>query len=378
MSWTSRNRVIAALEHREADRVPVDLNPGQDFYLKLKDYLHIEVDEQLKPTSMGEVIPHPDVLKALGVDLISVKLGSPRNARKIPERDGMFFDEWGIGWQRIYNASGGSYLEAVYHPLAEASLEDLESYPWPNPGDPGRYESLAEAARRLYEDTELAIVGRFGGPIIEVAIYLMGFENWLVRLATDPGFAGALLGKIAAIQTEMDRAGLEEAGKYLQIFKVSGDDLGMQTGLLYSPVAIRTHLMPHFIRRWQAARQILDRVNPSARLMFHCCGSIRPVISDFIAAGLQVLDPVQPRAAGMDPAGLKRDFGEALTFHGGVDEQSTLPFGSEEDVRREVQQRIAAFAPGGGYILTSSHFVQADTPPANVVAMCQAAREYRY
>lgn len=378
MSWTSRERVIAALEHREADRVPIDLNPGQEFYRNLKLYLRIEVEEQLKPTSLGEVIPHTNVLAALGVDLISLKLGSPQRRPPVPSVEGLIMDEWGVGWQRFTNVSGGSYLEAVHHPLADATMSDLETYPWPDPTDPGRFEHLERAAQRLFENTDLAIVGRFGGPIIEVALYLMGFENWLVRLGTDPAFANALLEKITAIQTEMDRLALERTAKYLQIFKLSGDDLGMQTGLLYSPSVIRKVLMPHFTRRWQAARQILDRTNPDVRLMFHSCGSIRPVIPDFIASGLQVLDPVQPRAAGMDPAGLKHDFGSVLTFHGGVDEQSTLPFGSPEDVRKEVKERINAFGPGGGYILTSSHFVQADTPPANIVAMCQAAREYGY
>ena len=110
--------------------------------------------------------------------------------------------------------------------------------------------------------------------------------------------------------------------------------------------------------------------------MFHSCGGIRPFIPDLIEIGLQVLDPVQPLAAGMDSAELKRDFGDRLTFHGGVDEQHVLPFGTEDDVVAEVQLRLRAFAPGGGYILAPSHYVQADTPPANIVAMCRAAQQF--
>jgi uroporphyrinogen decarboxylase len=375
MGWTARDRVLAAVEHREPDRVPVDLTPTQDFYLKLKAYLGIEVEEQLNPSNFGEVIPHPAVLQQLGVDLISVKLASP--AKKEPPRTSgeLVFDAWGVGWQRIEHQSG-SYLEAMYHPLEDATLDDLKRYHWPDPAELADGERTAEAAKRLFEDTDLALVGRFGGPIVEICIYLMGFQSWLTTLAARPEEADFLLNKITSIQMELDRAGLEAAGKYLTIYKASGDDLGMQTGLLYSPRMIRTQILPYFARRWQAARQYLDRVNPRAQIMFHCCGSIREILPDLIAAGAQIIDPVQPRAARMDLKELKQEFGARLTFHGGLDEQQILPFGTVEEVRCEARACIHALAPGGGYILTSSHFVQSDTPPENVVAMCRAANEY--
>jgi len=134
-------------------------------------------------------------------------------------------------------------------------------------------------------------------------------------------------------------------------------------------------ILPRLRRRWRAARVYLDEVNPAVQLMFHSCGGIRPYIDDLIDIGLQILDPVQPLAAGMDSAELKAEFGDRLTFHGGVDEQHVLPFGSPQDVRAEVRLRLAAFAPGGGYILAPSHYVQADTAPENIVAMCREAQE---
>jgi uroporphyrinogen decarboxylase len=220
------------------------------------------------------------------------------------------------------------------------------------------------------------VVGRFGGTIIEAAIHLLGFENWLVRATTEPEFAGVLLDKITDVQIALDRVGLEAAGKYIQIYKASGDDLGMQTGPLYSPKMFRQLILPRLRRRWQAARDCLCQIKPSVQIMFHSCGGIRPFITDLIDAGVQILDPVQPRAAGMDSAELKQEFGERLTFHGGVDEQQVLPFGSEDDVIDEVKRRIRDYAPGGGYILAPSHYVQADTPPASLVAMCRAAQRY--
>jgi uroporphyrinogen decarboxylase len=372
---TSRERVVIALEHHEPDRVPVDLNPNYEPYANLKEYLGLEIDENLKTSNMGEVIPHPKVLNALGVDIISVKLGSPKNAKITPPQGDLVFDEWGVGYRRYSTMGGSNYMEAVYHPLANATLEDLEKYPWPDPSLPGRGEGAEITAKRLYEDTDLALLGRFGGPILEVAIYMLGFENWLVCTASRPDFAEALLSRITSYVMELDRIGLQAAGRYIQIFKVSGDDLGMQTGLLYSPRIFHKVLMPHLSRRWNAARVALDEINPSAKIMYHSCGSIYPLIPDMIENGIQVLDPVQPTAANMNSAKLKAEFGDRLSFHGGIDEQKVLPFGSPDDVRNEVRERIHDFAPGGGYILTSSHYVQADTPPKNIVAMCQATHE---
>jgi len=373
MAWTSRQRVVAAIEHRQPDRVPIDFNPVPDFYLALKDHLGLEIEEQIVPGFMEEAIPHARVLEALGADVISVKLGSAKGPRRSRTQGDLVFDDWGVGLKRIHQPAGGSYLEPVHHPLADATIDDLDTYPWPDPSAPGRGEGAQARARQLFEDTDLALMGRFGGPIVQTAIYLMGFQRWLECVATAPDFAGALLDRITDIAMALDRIGLEATAKYLQIFKISGDDFGMQTGLLYSPQTFRTLMLPRLRRRWTAAREYLDRTNPAVKIMFHSCGGIRPIIGDLIEIGLQILDPVQPLAAGMDSFELKRDFGDLITFHGGVDEQHVLPFGSVREVEDEVRLRIMAFAPGGGYILAPSHYVQADTPPANIVAMCRAA-----
>jgi uroporphyrinogen decarboxylase len=373
---TSRERVCRAIRHEEPDRVPVDFNPVLEAYLNIKAYLGLELDETLRTNAHMEVVPHPRVLSALGADLISVKLGSPTKRQTVALANGVTLDEWGIGRRRVSQPGGGSYMEAVHHPLAEASLDDLERYPWPVADLPGRGEGAEADARRFYEDTDLAIIGRFGGPILETALQMMGLENWLMRAVTDPEFAGALLDRITDIQIKLDRIGLEAAGKYLQIFKASGDDLGMQTGPLYSPKMVRSLFLPRLRRRWSAARAYLNQVNPEVKTLFHSCGGVRAFIPDLLEIGLQILDPIQPRAAHMAPAELKRDFGDRLTFHGAVDEQHVLPFGTEQEVEQEVQTRIAELAAGGGYILCASHYIQADTPPANVAAMCRAAHLY--
>lgn len=375
MNWTSRERVMAAIDHCEADRVPIDIAPLYDFYINLKKYLGLEINEEVKYGLSMEVIPHPEVLKSLGADISSVKLGSPQKLVTQVLSDGSIKDEWGVIYKKISQVAG-SYYEVLKSPLSNASLADLEKYPWPVADLLGRGESAEKAAKRLFEDTDLALLGRASGSIIETPIYLMGFQNWMLRVGSDPDFACALLDRITEVQMAFDRVLLQATAKYLTIYKVSGEDLGMQTGPLYSYRMFRDYFLPRQKRRWQAIRRLLDELNPGVKIMLHSCGSIRKFIPDLIDAGIQILDPIQPHAVGMDSAELKQEFGSRLAFHGAIDIQQVLPFGTPAEVEQEVKTRIAALGSGGGYILAPAHNVQADVPPQNLVAMCQAARKF--
>jgi len=372
----SRERVIRAINHQEPDRVPMDLNPLHDFYIAIKQYLHLEIEEKVKHNYAMEVIPHPQVLQRLGIDISSVKLGSPSVKKKEPRSDGLVEDDWGILYKIVSQPGGGSYYEVVRSPLADAKISDLAHYPWPIPDLPGRGEEAEKNAKALFEDTEFAILGRFGGAITETAINMLGMENWMVRLASDPEFIEALLAKITDIVIALDRIGLEASAKYLQIYKASGEDLGMQTGPLYSMKMFRNQFLPHFERRFQAARSYLDSVNPSVKIMLHSCGSISKFLPDLIDSGINIIDPIQPHAAAMNSADLKADFGDKLTFHGGIDIQQVLPFGTKEEIEAEVQTRINDLGPGGGYILAPAHNVQADVKPENIIYMIEAVRKF--
>jgi uroporphyrinogen decarboxylase len=300
MKWTSRERVIAAINHIEADRVPINIIPLHDFYINLKAFLGIIVQEEVKPSLSMEVVPHPQVLKQLGVDIIRVKMSVPKRPLAQDLAEGYASDEWGVVYKRVNQPGGGSYFEVVQSPLCDATLDDLEKYPWPDSTLPGVGEMVEKNAKSLYENTDLALMGRFGGPIIELPIYLMGMQKWMVRTVTDPKFAAALLDKITDVQIAYDRVGLEASAKYLQIFRASGEDLGTQTSTLYSPRMFKELILPRLKRRWQADREIIDRMNPSVKIMLHSCGGIRPFIQDMIDGGIQILDPVQPKARGMD------------------------------------------------------------------------------
>ena len=378
-SWTSRQRVETALTHQEPDRIPISLTTTEKPYVRLREFLGLPPHTNLSPDRFGEVQPGVDLLSTLGVDITFVKLGRPQHwTAPSPLPDGSELDEWGVGRKWVQLPGGSSLYEVSYSPLAgiDPIDIDLDSYPWPDPHDPGRIDDLETQARRVYEETELAIMGRFGGTIMEMAAFLRGFEQWMMDLLLYPDFARDLMNRIADIQIAMDEVGIRAAGRYLSIFKVSGEDLGMQDRPLFSEPTWQTLLRPILRRRWHAAREALDRNNAThVKLMLHSDGAIRQFIPDILEDGIDVLDPVQ-HCPGMELEVLKRDFGHQLTFHGAIDTQYALPYGSEEEVSAEVIRSIHALGPGGGVILAPVHNVQADVPPQNIVTMCRTIHMY--
>jgi len=374
---TSRERVCAAISHHPPDRVPIDLNITLWAYENLKKYMGLGINDNPVPNTAMEVIPDPSILQSLGVDLISIKLGGTGSGSyKLAET---IIDNWGIT-RKLVHQSVGAYYEAITHPLAVSTIDDLNEYPWPNVDPLKKVENLRIHAEKLYHQTDLALVGRFGGPILEIAADLLGMQEWYLRLAIDKEFIAALLDKISDICTAHDLLGIESAGQYLQILKVSGEDFGGQNGPLYSLRMFRELLLPPIRRRWLAVREKLDAVNPNTKIMLHSCGAIRSFIPDLVATDIiDILDPVQTSASGMDPAILKAEFGDRLVFHGGIDVQRLLPFGSLEEVFSETRKCLEEFrADSGGFILAPTHSIQADVPPQNILAMIESAKHYTY
>lgn len=376
--WTARKRVETALNHCEPDRVPVDFCITLIAYKNLREYLGLPAEPKIQHDRFFEVSPSLDVLEALEVDMTFVRLRKPSNWKALPPLgDGTQLDEWGVGRKLVEMTNGAQLFEVTYSPWEDLDPEDidLDSYPWPDPRAPGMTAGLEREAQELYE-TGMALMGRFGGPILEIGAYLRGYQQWLMDLVIYPQFTRELLEHIADIQIALDLAGIEAAGEYLSVFKLSGEDLGMQDRPLFSMQVWREVLLPPLERRWRAARQALDMHAPHAKTMLHSDGAIRPFLPDIIACGVEVIDPVQGVCAGMELSGLKSDFGNKLSFHGGVDTQYTLPFKSADEVRKEAVRVIRELGPGGGLILGPSHFIQSDVPPENIVAICQAATEH--
>lgn len=372
-AWTPRRRVEVALNHQEPDRVPTDLNILEIPYVRLREHLGLPIEEGLKPNRFGEVRPAVDVLDMLGIDLTFVKLRGPANwVVPDPLPDGSILDEWGVGRKSIDLPVGGFLLEVSHSPFKDKSPNEinLDTYPWPDPHDPGRTAGLEEEAADLFNNTDLAIMGRFGGTILEMASFMRGYDAWLMDLVLHPEFAVDLMNRITDIQIALDEEGIRAAGKYLSIFKVSGEDLGMQDRPLFSPKVWQNILRPILKRRWQAARTALDKYDAShVKIMLHTDGAIRDFIPDLIEDGIDIIDPVQIQCKGMEPEGLKQDFGDAMCFHGAMDTQHVLPFGTPDDVRAETIRCIQTLGQQGGLILAPGHNVQNDVSPENLAAL---------
>lgn len=369
---TSRERVVAALEHREPDRVPVSLGGtahkiSDPIFHGLREHFGITGEPDRVLTGISYSFSDDRLLDALDTDTRYVHMAVPQPYKRRVHADGSYDTEWGVTFK-----DEGYFTAVVGHPLRDATIEDLDRYPWPDGDDPVRSLGLAARARRLFEETNRAVVAYRPVPcgLFEMACMLRGTDVFLVDMLANQELAAALLARIFDVQYRLYRQQLEAVGPYIQIAEMI-DDYGSQSGLLFSPRLYRQLLQP----LQQRIVALIHELAPQAKIMFHSCGAVAPLINDFIQTGFDLLNPLQPRAAGMEPAALKAAFGDRMAFLGGIDVQQTLR-GPAEGVRAEVRDRIAHYGPGGGYILAPSHNLFDDVPLTNVFCMLQAAREY--
>jgi uroporphyrinogen decarboxylase len=276
-----------------------------------------------------------------------------------------YVDAWGILWRRVDFPGGqGSYTEMVGHPLAGEDAK-LASYRPPDPREPTQYAGVADLVARWGKTH--AIVGGVLGSAFEGPWYLRGMDQFLTDMLLNKDYAHALTDLVADWNLV---AGLKlvELGCDLIL---AGDDVGVQDRLLISPQLFREFVKPRYGRLFGAYK----KANPRLKIATHICGYIEPILDDLVETGVDILNPVQPLS--MDPARLKKRYGKSLSFWGAVDDQKVLPLGSPEEVEAEVRLRLRQLAPGGGYILCSSHNVQPGTPMANIRAFYRAAEKYR-
>ena len=371
---TSRQRVLTALDHKEADRVPIDVGGGcstsisVEGYDRLKDFLHMpgkgeKLSELFRIAKLDE-----NVLQFLGSDCRPIVLGPRANWKPPQSEPGTLVDEFGITWKQIPYKSG-FYWEAVGNPLAQASLEDLDAYPWPATEDPGFTLGLADEIKALYE-TDYAIVADSGYQSIWEPAYLMrGFGKLLTDMLRNPEIASKIMSKILEINISITGQFLDVVGPYIQVIRTS-DDLATQENLMFPPELYRKMLKP-------LQKKFFDFIKSKtkAKIFYHSCGNVAPVIEDLVETGVDIINPVQVSALG-DTARLKSAFGEKVVFWGGIDTQEVLPRGSPEDVEVEVRHRIRDLAPGGGFVLAAVHNIQPDVQPQNIIAMVNAAKKF--
>ncbi len=369
-----RERVMRTLNHQEPDRVPVDLGGSRSSSLVVEVYQHLSrhLGDATPPNIFSKWlnVAHPSeaMLRRFDIDTRSVSPGDPENWRDIVFADDSYQDEWSVIRSR---PKGGLYYDLTKPPLlGEVDSPGLAKFPWPDPHDPGRCRGLAEAARRLHQETDYAVVLSMPGGIVHQAQFLRGFEDWFADLLVNPAFFQALMEKLTDLWIEMARDEFEAVGGNVDIC-FYGDDIAFQDGPMMSMDLYRKMIKPHHKRLFSYIKS-----RSSAKIAYHCCGSAVHLIPDLIELGVDALNPVQVSAKGMDSQRLKREFGKDICFWGAIDTMRVLPFGSPAEVRAEVKRRIADLGPGGGYVLAAVHNIQADVSPENICAMYDAAREY--
>ena len=347
-----RERVLAALSHEVPDRCPMQVSFTPEFADRLRADLRIKGRKTHNPHGGGNTY---ELERAIGEDMLLTSVGWANSYYQAGET---YTDEWGITWRsQPYTTpyGRGYYTEMVNHPLADERA--VLSYTGPDPNRPELYVEAAGVIRDLKD--EYWIVGATVTTIFETAWALRGFDQMLVDFVQDPDLADRILEIPYRYHLAAARKLVEMGVDMIWI----GDDVGMQTGMLISPRTWRRFLKPrmaNFIAELKA-------LNPQVKVAYHSDGNIAAIIPDLVEIGLDVLNPIQP--ACMDPALLKQQYGDRLCFWGSIDEQHTLPFGTPEDVRREVLTRLETLGKDGGLILGPTHHVQLDTPMENFWAM---------
>lgn len=380
---TSRERVLAALNHTEPDRVPYDQGTtmvtgihriaydGLVQVLGIKDLPPTEILDPVQQLAM----PHERVLQAMGVDTRSVYIKLPgRTLGRTWEDDEYLYaeDYWGI--RRRMPRDGGLYYDQYHHPLAGAeTVADVEAYDWPDPAADLDVDEFVRAIADIRAAGDYAIiVGGVASGMLEMDMWLQGYDQAYMNLIVGEDITHAILDKVLEIKIAYVEKLLGVVGDDVDVF-YNGDDVGLQDGPMLRPEWFDTFLAP----RYTQFNAVVKRLAPHSAMFFHSCGSVYEVLLALIETGIDILNPVQVSAADMgDTARLKREFGNAVTFWGGIDTQEVLPRGTPAEVKDEVRRRIDDLAPGGGFVLNTVHNIQADVPPANIVAMLEALDEY--
>jgi uroporphyrinogen decarboxylase len=314
------------------------------------------------PSFFSSRISFTETLLKAGNDAVAVAAGFPDGFVPKTFPDGSVQDEWGIRSRRV-----GLYNEMAVHPLAEVETpEDLDGFDFPDPDAPGRFRLAEQTVRRYGND--YAILGDQECTVFEMAWYLVGLEKFLIDLALKKTYVFHLLDRILDISIRQGQRLIALGADVIW----TGDDMGDQNGMILSPELWREVFKPRLGSVFSAYR----RINPDIRIAYHSCGSILPIIPDLIEIGLDILNPIQPRAAGMDPSFLKRSYGDRLCFFGGIDIQELLPRAAPDQVFRSVQKAIRILGNGGGYISAPAHNIQPDTPVENILAFFDAVKRF--
>jgi uroporphyrinogen decarboxylase len=382
-TMTSRERVIKALNHQIPDRVPIDLGGfqtgiHQKAYAELLSHLGIGEEIEILDPVQQLAKPSEEILKRLKVDIRYICAHGPDDFKGGIEkntRDGRLWhdlkDEFGVVWSMPDDQ--GLYMDISHHPLANATVADIENYPFPDGSDTSRFTGVRNQALKLRNETPYAISTGIGGVVYEYCWYMRGLERWFMDMIENPTFCRALLDRTLKFWLDYFSGFMAEVGDIVDIVMI-GDDLAGQSGPLFSPDFYRKIVKP---RQKKLVRHIKSLTK--AKIWYHTCGSCFEYIPDLIDNGVDILNPVQIGLVNMEPEKLKEMFGKKIVFWGGgIDAQHVLPFAKPAEITAHVRRNLEIFKPEGGYVFNNVHNIQVGVPPENILALFDAAYEFAF
>ena len=367
---TSRERVRLSLQHKEADRVPIDLSSRssaieEQAYDELKRYLGIETPTRTFLRAHAEL--EDDVMERLHIDTKFIR-SIPSDSWADDGEDRLYIDRWRVPWRK---QAQQFYYELDASPLQGLSHSEVFEREWPDLVSDEMMEEMVAQAEYLHQHTDYALFSDvIATSIFERAWYLRGFEDFLMDMMLEKTFVHRFLEKILERQIEGYQKLLDNIGDYIDGIWMA-DDLAAQNTLLLSPKTYREMVKPY-------QKQLIEFIQArGVKVIYHSCGAIYPLLPDLIDIGVQVFHPIQLSAKGMaDTQRLKQEFGQDLVFWGGGCEIEILQYGTVTDVECEVKRRLTDLAPGGGFVFTPTHCIQPKTPPENILAMIDAVEKY--
>lgn len=356
----SRGRFIKTIKGETPDRPPLYVSFTPQIAQKLSFHLGQPYEEPLD-SMLSTRASHMDLLTKMGVDAVGIAACAPANKPTITLPNGLMKNEWGMVFKDT-----GLYNEFYKLPLVHAqTAKDIEAYNFPDPFARGRWDAAQKTIDR-YGKTH-GIIADLETTLFETAWYLTGLEKFLIDMMMEAEYINPLLDKIQFIHTEYGKKMIEMGADVLWC----GDDFGSQSSLMMDQDTFRRVFKPRIKEMFAEFR----KVNPNIKLAWHSCGAIKPLIPDFIEIGLDILNPIQPLAADMEPQLLKDEFGKDFIFFGGICVQDLLPNGTPESINAEVSRRTEILGKNGGYIVAPAHNIQDDTPEENVKALFDAVKK---
>ena len=408
----SRERILAAINHSEPDAVPVDLGstPSSGIsaiaYNNLVKHLGVK-NHHAKIYDVVQELAQVDdeIIDLFGIDVIDIGRAfndQPADWYPVTLSDGSaaFYPVWfrpvmnnttlevfdAGGTKIAVKPAGATFFDQAFFPYAGGYPPDVKTLdaamgkvhwsalahsPWDHSSEPGFWDSLRQRTIRLRQSTDKALMVAAGCNLFEWGTFLRRMDNFLTDLFLEPDNVHKLLDAL----TEHHLKSLESICRYIgdvvDIIRL-GDDLGASSGPFMDVDTYRTFFKPRHAR---LTRYIKD--HSGAHVFLHSCGSIFNLIPDLVEAGFEILNPVQTSAYNMDAATLKNEFGKYVTFWGGgADTQKVLNYGSVDEVKKHVRERLEIFSPGGGYVFNTVHNILPDVPPQNIMAMFSAVKEF--